>query len=374
VAATDHAATPARALLAAALALPGIVPATVAAQTMPDAGFIQFKYLDYRDWQPGARRMRVENPGLYVMSPFAESWVVEGALVYDGMSGASPRWHNTLSGASGEGIHDRRAAGDAKVTRYFERFSVGAGVAYSHENDYISRGGSIDVRFWTADKNRTFAFSYAGAADRIDTPDGAAVQERKYVNDFLFGVTQVLSQTAIVQSNLTYTRGHGYYDDPYKLFDSRPDNRRVLAWLTRLNQHYPESGGTLQLAYRYIDDSWDANSHMIEAAWVQPLPHAFSVRPNLRYYTQRAAYFYFDPPFPTGLVFGQPYTADTRLSAFGAFTLGLLLAKDFGDGWSGDLKVEYYRQKSDWRAGGNGSPDILPFSARWIQVGVGKSF
>ena len=374
MAATERQAPSARALIAAALALPGVVPAAAQAQTMPDAGFVQFKYLDYRDWQPGARRMRVSNPGMYVMSPFAGAWVVEAAVVYDGMSGASPTWHDTLSGASGEGVHDYRTAGDAKVTRYFERFSVGVGGAYSHENDYISRGGSIDLRVWTADKNRTFTFSYAGAADRINTPDGAADHERKYVNDFLFGVTQVLSQTAIVQSNVTYTRGHGYFDDPYKPADTRPDRRRVLAWLTRLNQYFPDSDGTLQLAYRYINDSWGANSNMVEAAWVQPLPHAFSVRPNLRYYTQSAAYFYHDPPFPQGFVLGQPYTADTRLSAFGAFTLGVTLAKDFGDGWSGDLKVEFYRQKSSWRAGGDGSPDLLPFSARWIQVGVGKSF
>jgi hypothetical protein len=374
VAATERPAPPARALLAAALALPGVVPAGAQAQTMPDAPYVQFKYVDYRDWQPGARRMRVSNPSMYVMSPFAGSWVVEGALVYDGMSGASPTWHDTLSGASGEGVHDYRTAGDVRVTKYFERFSVGVGGAYSHENDYISRGGTIDVRVWTADKNRTFAFSYAGAADRIDTPDGAANHERKYVNDFLFGVTQVLSQTAVVQSNVTYTRSHGYLSDPYKPADTRPDTRRVLAWLTRLNRYFPANDGTLQLAYRYINDSWGANSNMAEAAWVQPLPYAFSVRPNLRYYTQSAAYFYYDPPFPQGFVLGQPYTADTRLSAFGAFTLGLQLAKDFGDGWSGDVKVEFYRQKSGWRAGGGGSPDIEPLSARWIQVGVARAF
>jgi len=341
---------------------------------MPDAGLIQFQYLDYRDWQSSANRMRVSSPSAYAMVPFAGSWTVEGSLVYDGMSGASPIWHDTLSGASGQGVHDYRTAGDARLTKYFDGFSVGAGAAYSHENDYISRGGSIDLRVWTADKNRTFAFSYAGAADRINTPEGAADHERKYVNDFLVGITQVLSQTAIVQSNLTYTRGHGYYNDPYKPADTRPDTRRVIAWLTRLNQYLPDRDATLQLAYRYIDDSWGANSNMVEAAWVQRLPLGFSARPNLRYYTQSAAYFYYDPPFPQGFVFGEPYTADTRLSAFGAFTLGLRLGKDFGEGWSGDVKVEYYRQQSNWRAGGDGSPDIEAFTARWIMVGVAKAF
>ena len=371
VAATDAVAP--RALLAAALALPGIVP-TAAAQTPPENGFIQFRYLDYRDWQPGARRMRVDNPGFYVLKPLSDTLSIEGSIVYDGMSGASPTWHDVLSGASGLGVHDYRTAGDVKITKYFDRWAIGVGGAYSHERDYISRAASVDVRTWTADKNRTYSFGFAGAADRIHTPDGAADHERKYVLDFLVGVTQLLAPTTILQSNLTYTRGHGYYDDPYKPLDNRPERRRLLAWLTRLNQHFPSNDGTLQLAYRYIDDSFGADSHMVEAAWVQPLPQGWTLRPSLRYYTQGKASFYRDPPFPSGFVPGEPYTADQRLSAFGALTPGISIAKEFADGWSADFKVEYYEQRSSWRVGGDGSPGLKPFYARWVQVGVGKTF
>jgi hypothetical protein len=371
VAATD--AMSSRALLAAALALPGIVPQAVA-QTAPDTGFIQFRYLDYRDWQPGARRMRVDNPGFYVMKPLSDTLAIEGSVVYDGMSGASPTWHDVLSGASGVGVHDYRTAGDVKLTKYFDRWAIGVGGAYSHERDYISRALSLDVRTWTDDKNRTFSFGIAGAADRINTVDGAAEHRRKVVLDFLVGVTQVLSPTSIVQSNVSYTRGHGYYDDPYKPLDTRPDRRRLLAWLTRINQHFPAVDGTLQLAYRYIDDSFGADSHMLEAAWVQPLPQGWSLRPSLRYYTQKAASFYRDPPFGQGFVRGEPYTADQRLSAFGGITPGLLIAKDFPGGWTADFKVEVYEQRSSWRLGGDGSSGLKPFYARWLQVGVGKQF
>ena len=90
MAATDRGS--ARALMAAALALPGIAPAT--AQTMPDEGVVSLRYLDYRDWQPGANRMHVQSPSLFVMKPFGGSWVAEGSLVYDAMSGASPRYYN----------------------------------------------------------------------------------------------------------------------------------------------------------------------------------------------------------------------------------------------------------------------------------------
>ncbi len=65
------------------------------------------------------------------------------------MSGASPQFHDSLSGASGIGVHDYRAAGDGKLTKYFDRWAVGVGGAYSHERDYISRSVAVDVRTWT---------------------------------------------------------------------------------------------------------------------------------------------------------------------------------------------------------------------------------
>lgn len=374
MAATERAAGPG-ALVAAALALPGVALSPgAAAQSVPDTAFVQFKYLDYRDWQPGARRMRVDNPGFYALKPLSDSLVVEGSIVYDGMSGASPLFFNALSGASGEGVRDYRTAGDAKVTKYFERWAIGVGGAYSHERDYISRAATLDVRTWTEDRNRTYAFAFSGAADRIHTEAGAADRERKYVLDFLVGVTQVVNQTLIVQSNLTYSRGHGYFTDPYKLLDRRPDHRRVFAWLTRAHQHFSGVDGTLKATYRYLDDSFGADSHMLEAAWQQALPQGWSVTPSLRYLSQKAAWFFHGPPIGNGFTAGEPYTADTRLSAFGAFTPGVVVAKQFDDGWVADLRVEYYRQKGKWKLGGDGSEGLLPFSARWIQVGIGRSF
>jgi len=98
------------------------------------------------------------------------------------------------------------------------------------------------------------------------------------------------------------------------------------------------------------------------------------VTPSLRYLSQKAAWFFYGPPVGSGLRPGQPYTADARLSAFGALTPGILVAKQLDDGWVVDLKVEYYQQKSSWKLGGEGSEGILPLSARWIQLGVGRSF
>jgi hypothetical protein len=142
---------------------PGVVP-HASAQSIPDEGSFSIRYLDYRDWQPGADRMRVKSPSFFVMKPFGGSWVAEGSLVYDGMSGASPRFYNTLSGSSGEGVKDYRTAGDAKLTRYFDRYAIGVGLAGSTERDYLSKAASLDLRWWTEDRNTTLAFSFAGTS------------------------------------------------------------------------------------------------------------------------------------------------------------------------------------------------------------------
>jgi Protein of unknown function (DUF3570) len=362
------------ALLAAALALPGILPATALAQLAPDPGLIALKYLDYRDWQPGADRMQVRTPSFYARKPLSDSLQAEGSIVYDSISGASPLYHNTLSGASRLGVTDYRTAGDAKLTKYFDRVAVGVGAAISSERDYLSRALSLEVRVSSDDRNRTLAFGVGGASDRINSTNGVAEGKEKHTLDLLAGITQALSPEAIVQSTMTYSPGHGYYSDPYKAIDVRPDHRRIFAWLTRYNQHLSWLDATVNLTYRYLHDSFGSSSHTAEFAWNQPLPDGWSVVPSLRYYTQSAANFYFDPPFPQGFVFGQPYSADTRLSAFGALTSGVSIVKRLPDGWSFDVKFDFYRQRSDWRLGGDGSPGLEPFSARWIQTGVSKTF
>jgi hypothetical protein len=361
-----------KALIAAALALPGILPAH--AQTMPDERVVALRYYDYRDWQPGADRMAVRSPSLYALLPLSATMMVEGTLVHDTMSGASPLYHDTLSGASGIGVSDHRAAGDVTVTKYFGSSTLAVGGAYSHERDYTSRAASVQWRASSDDRNRTYALGFGAARDRIDSVNGVATGRRRETYDYLAGITQVLRADAIVESSITWSDGRGYYSDPYKLLDARPDRRRIVTWLTRYNQYVPGVDATLRIVYRYLRDSFGDRSHMLEAAWIQSLPAGFTLTPTLRYLTQDAADFYRDPPFPERFVVGAPNTADTRLAAFGAITGGVRLAKAFPHGVSVDVALNLYRQRAGWHAGGNGSPGIAEFSARWIEFGLEKRF
>ena len=138
---------------------------------------------------------------------------------------------------------DYRTAGDLKLTKYLDGYALAVTGAYSHERDYISRATGFEARTWTPDKNRTYALGMGFAADRIHPTDRPFDNGSRDTLDFLFGVTQVLSANAIVQSNFTYATGHGYYSDPYKPGDRRPDHRRTFAWLTRYNQYVRRSTG-----------------------------------------------------------------------------------------------------------------------------------
>src|ERR1035437_2844157 len=138
------------AVVLAALALPGVWH-DAHAETAPEDGVIALKFLHYQDSQPGLQRVAVEAPSIYVLLPLSPHWSAEGSGVIDSVSGATPRWHTAISSASK--MHEKRVAGDVKVTHYGERSSMALGVSRSTEHDYRSNGASFDASLSSEDNN-----------------------------------------------------------------------------------------------------------------------------------------------------------------------------------------------------------------------------
>ena len=123
----------------------------------------------------------------------------------------------------------------------------------------------------------------------------------KYTLDGIVGVTQVLSRNDTAQINVYYAQQSGYLTDPYKaLFgvDQRPDSRDQIAVSDSLESllRWPEGrvADVLSLLPRRLGSHAPTRSRL---EWAQEIPHGFTLTPGLRYTTQSAAYFYYDPVY-----------------------------------------------------------------------------
>jgi hypothetical protein len=367
------------AILLAALALQGVT-GLAHAEAAPDQGSIAVKYLDYRDWQPGLDRITVHSPAVDVLVPIAGAWSLEGSMVSDSISGATPRYHTAISGASV--MHDHRNAEDVNLTRYFSQGTASIGVAHSGEDDYQSRSVSLGGSLSTESKNSTLNVGVAVDNDTVNPRNHIVNDAKKHGLHWLLGVTQILTQRDIVQLDLTHTIEQGYLNDPYKILDNRPDERSENTLALRWNHHFDSTDGTTRFGYRYYADTYEIKAHTFSLEYVQPLPGGWVVTPSVRLYSQTAASFYADPnydpnygaPVPVGYTFAPNalISEDQRLSAFGARTLGLKLEKQFAHDIKLDVEVEDYEQRGNWALFGSGSPGLAPFYARIIEVGLSK--
>lgn len=360
-------------LLAAAMALPAA--RTAQAEIAPERGMISLKYLNYQDSQPDHDRITVHAPALMVMAPVAGVWSVSGTFISDVISGASPAYHTEQLTK----MNEHRQALDLSLTRYFPRGTLTVGASDSSESDYLSRGLTLQGTLSTEDKNTTFNFGTGVTADKIN-PNNNNLHETKNVTDFLVGVTQVLTKQDIAQLDLGYSHGRGYFSDPYKLDDERPRERNHGTALVRWNHYFPATDGVSKLSYRYYKDNWDVRAHTLEAQYLQPLPYGWTLTPSMRLYTQTAANFYLpvDPATAPGPTFppfdATVYSEDQRLSAFGAITYGVKVAKQLNPDWLVDVKYEHYEQRYNWSLSGGGDSGLAPFYARILQFGISRQF
>ncbi len=365
-------------ILSAAAALPILAQpvAIVRAQEMPKSTTIRTQYSYFQDWQSGRdERMTVHAPMLMITSPVAESTEIEASILLDTMSGASPVFADTLSGASGKGIDDERWAGDLTITQHFDRFSLSLGGTFSSEQDYDSEGGSLSSKFWSEDKNTVFLLGVNGNHDTVGSENDPELDQLKRSWGGIFGVTQVLDKLSMVQSNFSYQTEDGFLTDPYKLGDNRPQSRDRFAWLTRYVRYIESASASLHLDYRFYYDSWDIMAHTFEAAWYQPLDEDenWVLRPRLRYYSQDDASFY-SGLSPNEIEADRFYTSDQRLSAFGSLTAGLKLIRQFGDGFSANFGYDFTVEDNALTIFNKGSPGQDNVYLSYFNLGITKKF
>ncbi|MGH7956164.1 MAG: DUF3570 domain-containing protein [Opitutaceae bacterium] len=351
---------------------------------------VRYKFQDY---QERGGRVGVEVHSAAIEKDFGATTHLKVEGVIDAIAGATPNGQPAPAGSNQvplSQMEEERKAWNAVLARQFKRVNIALGVANSRESDYVSTGWSVNTLTDFNQKNTTLLAGVAGTDDDIKV-FFQTEREKKRTNDVIVGVTQLLDPQTSVALNVTWGRQRGYLSDPYKLVqksteiipgvslpltfaENRPVERDKWIALATFNRAYREARGAVDLSYRFYHDTYDTNSHTIDAGWFQNIGERLIVRPGVRFYQQSAADFYHYRLDGTSIipVGGPPrrngpfYSSDYRLSEMQTFNYGVKLVWNATDALHIDAAFERY----DMRGTDGVTPQSAYCRARIVTLGA----
>lgn len=357
------------------LALPAYQTGTALADAPPAFTEVGLRYTHYSEDSidqdavifGATDRYDIDVTQLWIEAPLGASWSVALDVQNDYQTGASPWFvgaqQNGEPGVimSGASIQDNRVEVGVTTRYFWADGNAGFAVSHSDEDDYEATALVFDASWNTAEDARTWSTSFSSSRDKLNPTQGVIpvfiTEEDLDTQSGYFGVSQILSRTAIARIGLSYTLSEGYLSDPYKFRDQRPDTHERLSLSAGYRRFLIDADASLQIDYRYYADSWGTDSHTVELAWAQNLRGSL-LTPYVRYYTQREADFFSviaDTETPH-------YADDYRLSSYGAVTLGARWAVALGESWTLELEAERYMTDADWGVfDGDAAPALVDF-------------
>ena len=357
------------------LALPAYQTGTALADAPPAFTEVGLRYTHYSEDSidqdavifGATDRYDIDVTQLWIEAPLGASWSVALDVQNDYQTGASPWFvgaqQNGEPGVimSGASIQDNRVEVGVTTRYFWADGNAGFAVSHSDEDDYEATALAFDASWNTTNDARTWSTSFSSSRDKLNPTQGVIpvfiTEEDLDTQSGYFGVSQILSRTAIARIGLSYTLSEGYLSDPYKFRDQRPDTHERLSLSAGYRRFLIDADASLQVDYRYYADSWGTDSHTVELAWAQNLRGSL-LTPYVRYYTQREADFFSviaDTETPH-------YADDYRLSSYGAVTLGARWAVALGESWTLELEAERYMTDADWGVfDGDAAPALVDF-------------
>lgn len=326
-------------------------------------------------------------------------------LQLDTLTGATPNGATasnvaqTFTQSSGSGTY-RVEAGElpADDTHMDTRLGLEAGYVDQHspdlaiyydghvsmEFDYLSFGFANSYQIDFDRHNTSLLLGYSGEYNRVhpvgSTPiplalmtpadslqnRGKGAKTRKAAEASI-GVTQVIDRRSLIQLRLTHSYFSGYLNDPYKLlsiiddenadslgstleyrFENRPDSRDLDTLYVAYKRDI--TSAVVDLSLRYGEDDWGITASTLDLRYRYRLESGVYIEPMIRFYTQTEADF-FRHSLPVSEGLPRFASADTRLAAFDALTLGMEYGAAPDDGGQHRFVVEFYTQE------GNSHPD-----------------
>ncbi|MEY4376634.1 MAG: hypothetical protein RJB26_1184 [Pseudomonadota bacterium] len=385
---------------------------------------------DTKDWQvdsavlyykeSGGRVQAIE-PVINVKHDFGDEHVLGLKFTYDSLTGGSPTGgvvatspqttvspsgHSRTTIAAGDlpldsNFKDQRFALDGNWSQPIGNdFKVALGAGFSHERDWTAATANAGVSRDFLQHNLTVNLGVSGEYDRINPVGGvpqalsnaslglkSGNESRNGVGGQL-GFTVVMSRNWLVRANFNYDRSSGYQTDPYKilsvvnadgtvansLYESRPDKRaRKSVYLeSRVGLRNDDA---LSVSYRRMQDDWGIHSDTAEVKYHYAIDDRTYVEPHVRWYQQTAADFY-QVMLHSGAAVPTFASADSRLGAFSAPTVGIKVGRTDEDGNELSVRLDYYQQTGKNVAKGPGilAPYNLYPGMKAVMLQVGWRF
>jgi hypothetical protein len=227
------------------------------------------------------------------------------------------------SSASSDNINPATVSGASKTDLHFypsinwnvrdekKKYSVGAGLSFSTEYDYTSKGINLSFSKFSENSNTELTIKTNVFLDTWDVilPSelrtggggrGQKVQSPRNTYNASFALSQVVNkdfQIALIveptyQSGLLATSFHRVYFKEGGLdYEKLPDARLKLPIGVRANYFFGDRT-IIRTFYRYYSDDWGMKSHTINLEVPYKLTPFLSVSPNYRFNSQTAVKYF----------------------------------------------------------------------------------
>ena len=312
---------------------------------------------------PAINQLKLTDSRTHLAIP--SSAITGFARPVDGVSGASPARQATAANVIplAKMSDDRLGLDVAPGFNYGSQRFVPE-ISFSAEDDYLSFGLALNYSIALNDKNTILNAGWSHDYDLVESNRFTYINhtESKNTDDFILGVTQLLSPGTVFSVNGTFEHAGGYLNDPYLgvVFDQnilnsqgrvvltgekRPSTRNSEGVLLTLTQSVSALDASIEGTYRFYNDSYGILAHTLGLAWYQKLGQSWTLSPSVRYYHQSAANFYGiqfpGNPATDAAAVPQFYSSDYRLSKLNTFTVGFEATYRLKDRW--DIHAGYQR-------------------------------
>ncbi len=365
----------------------------LAATTLLSEDYISVQYMGYDE---DSGRTTIMAPSIEISKDFGVDYNLKANFIHDAISGASPTWYDSTSGASvtvnkhtlnpDHIVYDnidyeehRNALGATLTSRFASRDELSIGFHYSNEHDYSSFEGSAEYLYYLdSSKNRSLSIGGSYQSNEViiecslntgdcDGSSGASVRSSVNVVSGEIGFTQILDKTSLIKASVFYIGEEGYLSNPYMRVvrnyattptitkESKPDSRSAYGTLLQYTKSFYDVL-SMQLSYRFYNDDWKLMSHTANSALYYEYNDALLFGAGFRYYHQSEASFYSDQ---IDYFTDEQYaSSDRRMSQFDAFDYMIMGSYDISHDLSINLSLNYYDQPDHFNA--------LSYSAAFI--------